>query len=150
MRIIATILVVLCILGGNIGGALLFWNPFSGDLPPVITLGKEITPEDLDEHAYCKRLAKKYNVTDPKYIERTLQDGSRVDLLSREYSYEVDWSPKHYQAVGQAIHYSILTGRKPAIILLVKDPAKEWRHLVRSARICGHLGIALHIEEVTQ
>lgn len=97
-------------------------------------------PGELEQ---CRRLAPKYEAE----AEVQLDDDSRVDLLSDQYAIEVDWAPKWAESIGQSIHYSLLTGKKPAVLLLVKDPGREWRHLVRAARVCGHLGIMLYVEE---
>jgi len=96
---------------------------------------------ELDE---ARRLAPKYRAE----TEVVLSDGSRVDLLSDEYAIEVDWAPKWAESIGQSVHYGLLTGRKPAVILLLRDPVHEWPELVRAARVCGHLGIALFVEQV--
>ncbi len=97
-----------------------------------------------NEAYYTEHFAQKYNAE----TEAAMGDGTRCDLLSETHAIEVDWSAKHYEAVGQAIHYHLQTGRKPGVLLLVKDPASEWRHLVRCARTCGHLGIDFYVEVV--
>jgi len=87
----------------------------------------------------------------PKYggeTEVRLYDGSRVDLLTDSVAYEADWSSKWAEGVGQALHYAELTGKRPGLILLVKDPAKEWRSMIRAARLCGRYSIELRIEVV--
>lgn len=102
------------------------------------------TTDDLPgEVEQCRRLAPKYDAT----AEVRLVDDSRVDLINNQYAIEVDWSPKWAEAIGQSIHYSLMSGKDPAVLLLVKDPKEEWRHLVRAARVCGHLGIMLYVEE---
>jgi len=92
----------------------------------------------------ARRLAPKYHAK----TEVVLSDGSRVDLLSDKYAIEVDWAPKWAESIGQSVHYGLLTDRKPAVLLLLKDPVKEWPELVRAARVCGHLGIMMFVEQV--
>lgn len=99
-----------------------------------------------NELTQARRLAAKYSAQ----VEVRLLDDSRVDLLSGTHAIEVDWAPKWAEAVGQAIHYSLLADRKPAVILLLRDPATEWRHLVRAAQVCGRLGIVLYVEPVSE
>lgn len=87
----------------------------------------------------------------PKYggeVEVRMPDGTRCDLLTDEIAFEADWSHKWAEGVGQSLHYALMTGRRPGLILLAKDPAAEWRHLVRAARVCGAHGITLRIEKV--
>jgi len=105
----------------------------------VFCLSSLSTATEIEE---ARKLAPKYHAK----TEVVLSDGSRVDLLSDEYAIEVDWAPKWAESIGQSVHYGLLTGRKPAVILLLKDPVHEWPELVRAARVCGHLGIALFIE----
>ena len=102
-------------------------------------------PADVDtELEHCRRLATKYEA-EPEVV---LTDGSRVDLLSETHAYEVERAPVWAQAIGQAVHYGLQSQREPAIIILVSDPAKEWRHIARVARVCGRLEIPLHFEEI--
>jgi len=76
----------------------------------------------------------------PKYkaeMQVTLTDGTYCDLVTETH-----------EAVGQSLHYSIMTGKKPGIILLTVDPSKEWIYLVRCARVCGKHDITLYVEIV--
>ncbi|OGT57708.1 MAG: hypothetical protein A3E01_02850 [Gammaproteobacteria bacterium RIFCSPHIGHO2_12_FULL_63_22] len=73
-------------------------------------------------------------------------DGTRVDLLNDEYAIEADWSHKHYEAFGQATWYSIVTGKKPAVLLLVKDKEKEAQHIYRATAIAVRLNVTLYVE----
>ncbi|PHN02993.1 hypothetical protein CRP01_29765 [Flavilitoribacter nigricans DSM 23189 = NBRC 102662] len=43
-----------------------------------------------------------------------------VDLLTDEYAYEVEFSNKWKQAIGQALWYGLQTNKKPGIILIKK------------------------------
>lgn len=101
------------------------------------------------ETQVCKSLAKKYHAR----VEVRLWDDSRVDLLSQEYAIEADWahrSLKWAEAIGQAQWYAIVTGRKPAVLLLVlntRDP-KTRRNLYRATAVCARLGVKLFIETV--
>ena len=57
--------------------------------------------------------------------EYRLDDGTRVDLLLREYACEIDWSNKWAEGIGQAIYYSKKTGKEPLVLLLVKKDGWE-------------------------
>jgi len=89
----------------------------------------------------CQRLATKYDAQ----AEVVLWDKSRVDLLSDTHAIEVDWAKKHYEAVGQATWYAMVTGRRPAVLLLVRR-WEDWRHVLRCFAICYRLGIRVYIE----
>ncbi len=102
--------------------------------------------EERNERAWCQALAPKYGAE----VEVRLWDGTRCDLLSATEAIEVDWAAKAYEAVGQAVWYSIVTGRRPAVLLLVRDPAKEARHIYRATAICTRLDITLYLEITTE
>jgi hypothetical protein len=101
-------------------------------------------PDAAIENDETRRLAPKYGGTP----QVKMLDGTWCDLLTRTHAIEVEWAAKHYEAVGQAIHYGNQTGRRPGVILLVKDPAKEWRFIMRCAYSCGSRDIGFWVEEV--
>lgn len=91
-----------------------------------------------------KRIAPKYNAQ----VEVRLWDNTRVDLLSDRYAYEVDWSHKYAEGIGQALYYSSVTNRRPGLILLVYDSEAEQRFIYRAQTVCTAHGITLHLEKV--
>lgn len=70
-------------------------------------------------------------------------DNSRCDILTDRYAIEVEWVKKWHQAIGQSLHYSILTGRRPKIILLLRGHDHENRYLDRCRMVCERAGIEL-------
>lgn len=85
------------------------------------------------EREACKRLAPKYKAAS----EVVLSDGSRPDLVSDEYAFEVDWPSKWKEAVGQSLLYAMLTGKRPAIILLVSGSEADSRYIGRCEKVCN-------------
>ena len=63
-------------------------------------------------------------------IEVRLPDRTRVDCLTRTHAVEVDFAKKWYQAVGQSLYYSLQTGKKAGIVLIVREP-KERKYRIR-------------------
>ena len=53
-------------------------------------------------------------------MEVVLSDRTRVDCLTEEYAIEVDFAKKWAESVGQALYYAKITGKKPAIGLIVE------------------------------
>jgi len=49
-------------------------------------------------------------------------DGTRPDCVTKDYAIEVDWAHKWYEGLGQALHYSLVTGLKPGIVLIMRSP----------------------------
>jgi len=107
----------------------------------VLVLCQQLQGGEVEE---CQRLAPKYNAK----VEVVQWDHTRVDLLNDTYAIEADWSYKWAEAVGQSLYYAELTGKKPAIILLVKDKTKESKYIYRCQTLCVKYNIKLFIEEV--
>lgn len=80
--------------------------------------------------------------------EYVCADGSRVDILTVEFAYEVEWAEKWKEAPGQAILYGVMTNRKPAILLLVKNSMDEKRFILRCAVVCAKTGIRFETRKV--
>lgn len=74
--------------------------------------------------------------------EFMLSDSTRVDCVTKQYAVEVDFAPKWAEAVGQALYYSTMTEKRPAILLILEKEADR-RYLDRLERISGNLGITV-------
>lgn len=57
--------------------------------------------------------------------EYRLEDATRVDILTDTLAIEVDFAHKWYEAVGQAAHYSRMTGKDPAVVLIARREKDE-------------------------
>ena len=51
--------------------------------------------------------------------EYVLNDKTRVDIVTNEYAIEIDYAKDFYEAIGQSLFYSIKTGLKPGILLVI-------------------------------
>jgi len=80
--------------------------------------------------------------------EARTPDGSRVDILTKDYAYEVDWATKWKEAPAQSILYGVMTNRKPAVLLLVKNRNEERRFILRCALVCSKVGIRFETRKV--
>jgi len=74
--------------------------------------------EKLHEKDYVK-------LTCTGQIEYVLEDSTRVDCLSEEYAIEYDWAKKWAESVGQSLYYAKMTGRKPAVALILESERDE-------------------------
>lgn len=95
------------------------------------------------ERVIVEQIRHKYNAES----EVRLFDGTRVDMLSFDYAYEVDFAAKWAEAVGQALWYAIVTGRRPAIVLLVRPGGLDDRYLYRCLAVAARCGIAVFTED---
>ena len=74
--------------------------------------------------------------------EYTLEDRTRVDCLTDEYAVEVDFAAKWAEAVGQALYYALMTGKKPGVLLIIERPS-DMRHLGRLLAVSDKTGITV-------
>lgn len=75
-------------------------------------------------------------------LEHRLKDNTRVDILTDDLAIEVDFAHKWYEAVGQACHYSSLTGKRPAILLIVRENSDE-KYIKAATNVCRHVRVDL-------
>lgn len=62
-------------------------------------------------------------------IEYKLIDNTRVDCLTKKYAVEFDFAKKVYESIGQALYYSAMTKKRPAIVLIMENPTAEEKYL---------------------
>ena len=66
--------------------------------------------------------------------EAVLWDMTRVDCLAKDYAIEFDFAKKWAEAVGQSLYYSKMTGKKPAIALILTSLG-DYKYLKRIERL---------------
>ncbi len=74
-------------------------------------------------NAYCKG-----------EVEYRLPDRTRVDCLTEEYAIEFDWAKKWAESIGQSLYYAEMTGKRPAVAIIVKSP-KDDRYIERIKKV---------------
>lgn len=89
---------------------------------PDYGFSKTIHRERLYQESWCSRAG--------GLTEAVLSDFSRVDCLTDEYAVEMDFARKWAEAVGQALFYGSMTGRRPAIVLILENDGDR-RYLKR-------------------
>ncbi|MEW5745237.1 MAG: hypothetical protein AB1805_07375 [Nitrospirota bacterium] len=73
-------------------------------------------------------------------LEYVLDDGARVDCLTEEYAVEFDFAPKWAEAIGQSLYYSLKTGKRPAVVLIIERGGGE-REMRRLRSVSERYGI---------
>jgi len=91
--------------------------------------------EKYYQEKFCKKIDGK--------MEVVLSDRTRVDCLNDEYAVEVDFGKKWAEGIGQALYYSEMTGKKPAVALIVGSRGKKY--LKRLEKVANHYGIKIFI-----
>ena len=59
-------------------------------------------------------------------VEHILFDKTRVDCLTSEHAIEVDFAKKWAEGIGQALYYAEVTGKKPAVGLIVGEGDQKY------------------------
>lgn len=83
--------------------------------------------------------------------QHRLPDGTRVDLLTPDVAYEVEWCDrtKVYEAFGQAIYYASSTNRDPGVILLRRrGDEKSEKAYMMALVMRQYLGRGCHLKVI--
>ena len=75
-------------------------------------------------------------------MEYVLPDYTRVDCLTEDHAIEFDFANKWAESIGQALHYGMMTGKKPGIVLIIEKP-KHFVYYNRIVPLCKKYGITL-------
>ena len=75
--------------------------------------------------------------------EVILFDKERVDCLTKTHAIEFDFAPKWAESIGQALYYSIVTGKTPGIVLIMENPKKDQKYLARVNSVAKKYGISV-------
>ena len=68
-------------------------------------------------------------------MEYENEDFTRVDCLTKTHAVEFDFADKVYESVGQALHYGIMTGKKPKVVLILDNPELQMVYYKRLEKI---------------
>lgn len=74
--------------------------------------------------------------------ELILWDMTRVDCMSKDYAIEFDFAKKWAESIGQSLYYSKLTGKKPAVVLILTAPT-DYRYVKRIERLDNGIKVFL-------
>lgn len=72
--------------------------------------------------------------------EYRLDDGTRIDCLTDMYAIEFDFAPKWAESVGQSLHYALMTGKRPGVVLIMENENDD-RHFDRLNRLADRYNI---------
>lgn len=73
--------------------------------------------ESSYQHAYCSA----HNGIE----EYELSDKTRIDCLTDTYAIEFDFANKWAESIGQALHYGLISGKKPKVVLILDSKYKQ-------------------------
>jgi len=94
-------------------------------------LGWEHVHHDHNEESYQKAWCKAHG----GIMEYENRDFTRVDCLTDTHAVEFDFANKWAESIGQALHYSVMTGKKPMVILILDTPETQMVYYNRVKKI---------------
>ena len=94
------------------------------------------------ERYYQHKINKELNGVEEYRIK-----GVRVDILTKKYAIECDFATgsKSYESIGQSLYYSIITKKKPGVVLISENPKLDLKYILRTKTICREYNIYLWI-----
>jgi len=103
----------------------------------VIALqAKHLHKEKVYQKIFCAKVHGK--------LEYRLIDNTRVDCITSNYVFEVDFGRKAFEAVGQALYYALMTNKKPSIVL-IQETKQDNRYIGRIKKLAKRYNITLFI-----
>ena len=74
--------------------------------------------------------------------EFVLWDNTRVDCLTKDYAIEFDFAKKWAESIGQSLYYAKMTGKKPAVALILTQ-LDDYKYVKRVERLENGIKIFL-------
>lgn len=96
---------------------------------------KHLYPEKYYQNIWCEEQKGR---TEVKLIDNT-----RIDCLTKTEAVEFDFASKWAEAIGQSLHYSYMTGKAPAIVLII-EKNDDFKYYTRIKPLCEKYEINLY------
>jgi len=74
--------------------------------------------------------------------EVILPDKTRCDCLTEKHAIEFDFGAKWAESIGQVLYYSIQTGKRAGVVLILEKP-DDYKYWIRLNRVIDHFGLAI-------
>lgn len=103
-------------------------------LLPSLADAKRDHPERWYQQQWCEQQGGQTEVV--------LPDRTRCDCLTSTYAVEFDFGNKWAEAIGQALHYAIQTGKKAGIVLIL-EKEKDRKYWIRLNTIIQHYDLPI-------
>lgn len=99
------------------------------------------------KHAHTEKYYQEIDCKKLNGITEYKINGVRVDCLTDEYAIEHDFTNKFYEGLSQALYYSQLTGKKPALHL-IKTGKNDEVFIKRSKEIIEYWKLPIKLEVI--
>ena len=108
-------------------------------LLPVVAGAGHKHPEKWYQERWCNENGGK--------VEVVLADRTRCDCLTSTNAVELDFGPKWAEAIGQALYYSIQTGKRAGVVLILEKP-NDRKYWIRLNTVIEHFKLPIDTWEV--
>jgi hypothetical protein len=79
--------------------------------------------------------------------EVVFPDRTRCDCLTDENAIEFDFGAKWAEAIGQALYYSIQTGKRAGVVLILEKESDR-KYWIRLNSVIQHFGLPIDTWEI--
>ena len=93
---------------------------------------KNHQPEKWYQEQWCKR--------NGGQIEVVLPDKTRCDCVTGSHAIEFDFGKKWAESIGQALYYSIQTGKRAGVVLILEKKS-DYKYWIRLNTVIEHFGV---------
>lgn len=102
-------------------------------LPLSAQGAKRRLPEKSYQEQWCKGRGQ---------VEFVLPDKTRCDCLTATHAVEFDFGSKWAEAIGQSLYYSLQTGKRAGVVLILED-VKDRRYWLRLNSTIQHFKLPI-------
>lgn len=104
-----------------------------------VSLAGNTRPEKYYQQQWCLK--------NKGQIEVALPDKTRVDCLTSTHAVEFDFGRKWAESLGQALYYSLQTGKRAGIVLILEAPTDR-KYFIRLNSTISHFQLPIDTWEV--
>ncbi len=102
--------------------------------PPAWAGSRRLHPESWYQEKWCRERR--------GTVEARLPDKTRCDCLTETHAVEFDFAPKWAEAIGQALYYSLQTGKRSGIVLIL-EKEKDYKYWLRLNSTIQHFQLPI-------
>ncbi len=102
--------------------------------PPGWAGSRRLHPETWYQQKWCTQQQGR--------VEVPLSDKTRCDCLTATHAVEFDFAPKWAEAIGQALYYSLQTGKRSGIVLIL-EKERDYKYWLRLNSTIQHFKLPI-------
>lgn len=108
-------------------------------LPMLAQAASHSKPEKYYQDKWCQE--------HKGQAEVVLPDKTRADCITKTHAIEFDFGKKWAEAIGQTLYYSLQTGKRAGIVLIIENPADR-KYFIRANSTIQHFNLPIDTWEM--